>query len=37
MKRPGVNVLRFGSTSVPWRPKASKPVLDAAIRRLLNR
>lgn len=30
-----VNVLRYGSTAVPWRPHEQKPVLDAAIRRRL--
>jgi hypothetical protein len=37
MRRRRVNVLRFGSTSVPWRPKAPKPTLAAALLRLLDK
>lgn len=37
MKRRRFNLLRFGSTAVPWRPKAPKPTLAAAIERALAR
>lgn len=37
MKRRRVNILRFGSSNVPWRLQAPKPTLAAAIERALAR